>query len=871
SYVLRRILRRAVRYTIEKLNAKPGFFSSLVHTVVDLLGDTFPEVKKDPQQIINVINEEEEQFLKTLSRGRNLLNRTIAKLEGKVFPGDIAWRLYDTYGFPVDLTGLMAEEKGLTVDMDSFEEARKQAQIVSQAKGGDGGDAEVTLDVHAISELQDKEVPTTDDSPKYNYKPVNDDLYPQYDFEPCCGRVVALRKDGHFVAHVTGGDVCGVILDKTCFYAEQGGQIYDEGFIVKLEDESVEMKVTNVQVRGGYVLHVGKMGGGAGGNLSIGDRVGLHIDKSRRRLIMNNHTATHILNFILRNVLGPDSDQKGSLVAPDRLRFDFTNKSAMTLDQVKKTESAVRLIIERDEKVHAQTASLETARKIEGLRAMFSEAYPDPVRIVSVGVPVDQLVANPKGKAAQNTSVEFCGGTHLHRSSHAGEFVITSEEAIAKGIRRIVALTGPEASKAVKRASVLENAVNILKTLADSSKGDPAVKKEVVKSIVELNSDISQAVIPYWKKEDLRSVLKELKKKLDSEERAGKTGQMTEATEKAKQLAADNKQKLVLVAQLEVGSNTKALDSALKQIKLLMPETAAMFFSVDAEANKIFCLCSVPKSAVDKGLKANEWVGNVSELMKGKGGGKAESAQASGTNVTCIHQAMELANKFAEAKIGNNRTTEEETIVKPSSNVCSSNKPLLTYKTGSVKSLLVKMAIEYSGQRIDTAEGQELSYADYSGLLTDEFAIAFRLGDDRLRGQGNPLHESKILEWACFAQAELFPSLCSWVYPNLNVKTGKSCGKEDVHACIKLLDRYLEDHTYLVGERITLADLTVFCHIIPVFQYAIAESDAKKLYVSVLRWFNTILNQPQVVKIVGKLELCPKEVILCQKPAAQKK
>nr|CAH7769512.1 unnamed protein product [Callosobruchus chinensis] len=223
GYVLRRILRRAVRYATEKLNAKPGFFSTLVNTVVDILGDIFPEVRKNPQGVIDIINEEEDQFLKTLIRGRNLLNRTISKLgSSKVLPGDVAWRLYDTYGFPIDLTCLMAEEKSLSVDMMKYEEARKQAHLISQK----------------------------------------------------------------------------------------------------------------------------------------GDKVTLHLDTARRRLVMGNHTGTHVLNYALRKMLGTDADQRGSHVAPDRLRFDFTNKSAMNAEQVRKTEDACNELIIKNEKVYAAEANL---------------------------------------------------------------------------------------------------------------------------------------------------------------------------------------------------------------------------------------------------------------------------------------------------------------------------------------------------------------------------------------------------------------------------------------------------------------------------------------------------------------------------------
>ena len=320
GYVLRRILRRGIRFATEKLMAKPGFFASLVDIVVTTLGDAFPELRKDPQAIKDIINEEEIQFLKTLNRGRKLLDREIGKLAGKkVLRGEVAWRLYDTYGFPVDLTQLMSEEFGLTVNMEEYEHCKSQAQLASQGKGGTQDD-HISLDVHAINELKDSmHIATTDDNSKYSYEASSADKNANYVFKGCKSKVVALRRNKQFVNTVESGQECGVLLDKTCFYAEQGGQIYDEGFLEKIDDDSVEFKVRNVQVRGGYILHMGTLEG----KLAVGDIVSLKIDEIRRKNVMNNHTGTHVLNFALRKALqgsGSEADQKGSLVAPERLR-----------------------------------------------------------------------------------------------------------------------------------------------------------------------------------------------------------------------------------------------------------------------------------------------------------------------------------------------------------------------------------------------------------------------------------------------------------------------------------------------------------------------------------------------------------------------
>ncbi|XP_036202094.1 alanine--tRNA ligase, cytoplasmic isoform X3 [Myotis myotis] len=606
GYVLRRILRRAVRYSHEKLNASKGFFATLVDVVVQSLGDAFPELKKDPDMVKDIINEEEVQFLKTLSRGRRILDRKIQSLgDSKTIPGDTAWLLYDTYGFPVDLTGLIAEEKGLVVDMDGFEEERKLAQLKSQGKGA-GGEDHIMLDIYAIEELRGKSLEATDDSPKYSYL---SDSTGSYAFESTVATVTALRRDKVFVEEVSTGQECGVVLDKTCFYAEQGGQICDEGYLVKADDSSedkTEFTVKNTQVRGGYVLHIGTIYG----NLKVGDQVRLFIDEPRRRPVMSNHTATHILNFALRSVLG-EADQRGSLVAPDRLRFDFTAKGAMSTQQIKKAEQIVNEMIEAAKPVYTQDCPLAAAKAIQGLRAVFDETYPDPVRVVSIGVPVSKLLDDPSGPAGSLTSVEFCGGTHLQNSSHAGAFVIVSEEAIAKGIRRIVAVTGAEAQKALRKAESLKKSLSVMEAKV---KAQTSPNKDVQREIADLGEALATAVIPQWQKDEFRETLKSLKKIMDDLDRASKADVQKRVLEKTKQLIDSNPNQPLVILEMESGASAK--------------------------------------NAANRGLKASEWVQQVSGLMDGKGGGKDVSAQATGKNVGCLQEALQLATSFAQLRLG---------------------------------------------------------------------------------------------------------------------------------------------------------------------------------------------------------------------------
>ncbi|KAL1429115.1 hypothetical protein MTO96_016846 [Rhipicephalus appendiculatus] len=580
GYVLRRILRRAVRYATEKMNAAPGTFASLVPVVVEILGDAFPELKKDPEGVMDIINEEESQFLKTLSRGRRLLEKTVGKLgDQKFLPGDVAWRLYDTYGFPIDLTQLMVEEKGLAVDMESYEKAKQAAQLASQ--GGDNKvDVGLKLDVHAISELQAKGVPSTDDLPKYDYSAKSEDKNASYEFAPCYGTVLVLRTNKKFVD-------------------SSGGQSTDTGFMTSEENEDVEFAVNEVHVQGGYVIHIGRLGSGT---LKVGDKLRLSIDEERR---------VHLL-------------------LPDRLRFDFANKKPMSPAEVKAAEQHANEMIAKNEVVYAKDSPLPLAKAIQGLRAVFNETYPDPVRSI--------------------TSVEFCGGTHLKRAGHVGDFVISTEEAIAKGIRRIVALTGPEATKAVKKAEHYQSEVNRLRTEVEKVT-QAAQGKELVKQIVELTEEISQSSISYWKKDELRTDLKNLKKKLDDLDRSNKAQAQQLAIETVKKLLEDKKDCDYIVHALEVGDNAKALDAALKQVRTLTPNAAAMFLSQDTEKGKVICLSTVPKGIVARGLTANAWVKEVCDVIGGKGGGREESAQAIGNNVGSIEKALQVANEFAKLKL----------------------------------------------------------------------------------------------------------------------------------------------------------------------------------------------------------------------------
>ena len=369
GYVLRLILRRAVRFGDEKLGAESGFLATLVPVVQQTLGMHFTELTDEKIAFVQeVINEEEASFRKTLKRGQKLFEKAAASTEaGGQLDGASVWRLWDTYGFPVDLTMVMAEEKGLTINKEQFEAAKQAALLASQ--GGDAANVQkVDMDVNAIGDLTTKGVAGTDDSPKYDYTPGD-----TYAFAPCVGSVVAIRTfDKSWTETAEAGAQVGIVLDKTSFYGEQGGQMYDTGFFTSTaEGSELEITITDVQKKGAYCLHIGTV---QMGSVKVGDSLNLVLDQQRRFKIMCNHTATHIMNFGLRKALG-EADQKGSMCAPERLRFDFTAKKALTTAQMKTCEDVTRGVIDSGLKIYEKNVPLVRQRRpcsLTFLRAFLS-------------------------------------------------------------------------------------------------------------------------------------------------------------------------------------------------------------------------------------------------------------------------------------------------------------------------------------------------------------------------------------------------------------------------------------------------------------------------------------------------------------------
>ena len=446
GYVVRRILRRGVRYARKYFQVEIGdFFSRLVPRLVQQMGEMFPEIKKKELDIKEILIEEESSFAKTLDRGESMFEKYAQQCkmrDTKDLPGADVWRLYDTYGFPTDLTRLMAEERGLRINEADVEQAQEKAR---EASKGEKKSLEnlLKLDVHDLGKLEKmRDVPKTDDFPKFKRGNIT-------------SRIRAIYHSKQFLQstrEIPEGDQLGLLLDRTNFYAEQGGQEFDTGKI--LIDDVGEIDVQNVQTYAGYVLHTGYMKYGA---LSVNDEVTCEYDELRRHPIRNNHTGTHILNFALREVLGDDVDQKGSLVAPEKLRFDFSHKAAVADAELTKIEDISTKYIRQNTEVFAQDVPLATARQIEGVRAVFGETYPDPVRVVSVGVPVEDLLADVRKSDWRNVSVEFCGGTHVENTSEIKDLVVLEESGIAKGIRRIIAVTGQTAYEVQREADAFES------------------------------------------------------------------------------------------------------------------------------------------------------------------------------------------------------------------------------------------------------------------------------------------------------------------------------------------------------------------------------------------------------------------------------
>ncbi|HED54411.1 MAG TPA: alanine--tRNA ligase [Phycisphaerales bacterium] len=632
GYVLRRVLRRAVRFGRQMLGAKTGFMTDLVPVVARTLSDGFPELTRDTARIAEIINEEETSFGRTLDKGIKLFASLAA--DG-VVSGEDAFKLYDTFGFPLDLTEMMAQERGLKVDVEGFHRCMEQQRERSRAGSAFGsGENEIRLEPDAIARLAHLGVNPTDTAPVYDSAEIHATIKAIFN-----GRSFDDLADGSQL----GLHKIGVVLDRTNFYAEAGGQVADHGRLIVLNEHHregehgrSEFRVEQVKRFGDFILHIGHI---VKGSLRVNEEVECKVDRTDRHKTEANHTATHLLNFALRKTLGSGVDQKGSLVEPDRLRFDFSHSGPMTEQETELAERIVREQIAEDLGVYAAVAPLTAAKGIRGLRAVFGEKYPDPVRVVSIGTPVSELLDDPTNEAWEERSIEFCGGTHVSHTGAIGEFVLVSETGTAKGIRRVEALTGVPARAALAAAKDLGQRIEQLDTLPDA---------ELAGAIAEINAQIDQLTLSLSDTSALRQRLDGLKERAKAAAKEAAAALRVQAVDEARFIAdsesADTR--AFIVGKVHAGDDRAALQAALKVVRDKRPEAAVLLASAGGE--RVALIAAVPGPLIERGLKAGDWVRAAAEACGGKGGGKPNQAQGGGTDIAKIDEAIRTAESFAE-------------------------------------------------------------------------------------------------------------------------------------------------------------------------------------------------------------------------------
>jgi alanyl-tRNA synthetase len=558
GYVLRRIIRRAIRHG-KKLGGHDLFFYKLVAPLVAEMGEAYPELKKARAHVEKVLRKEEQRFAETLDQGMEILEEAIASLDGKEIPGDVVFKLYDTYGFPVDLTADIARERELTIDQPGFEEAmagqRDRARAASKfsAIGKDG-------------------IKTDAESEFLGYEGT----------EAAC-EVVALFNDGQPVDKLNLGEDGAVILSSTPFYAESGGQIGDTGTIA-VGDHS--FSVVDTQKVSKAIVHYGSV---QAGELGVGDKVEAHVDAERRQAIRLNHSATHLMHAALRNVLGDHVQQKGSLVAPDRLRFDFSHYEPVTAEQLAEIEDIVNDEIRRNVTADTRLMNYDDA-VASGAVALFGEKYDDEVRVLNFG----------------GFSIELCGGTHVDRTGDIGVFRITHETGIASGVRRIEAVTGKGALEWI------DSRERTLNEVADKLKAQPDQAAVRVEQLLKQN--------------------KELQKRLATARHAMLTGERSDQEDEIEEIGGIK----VLAARLhdvDAGLLREAVDKAKDKLQ------NAVVVLGTVEDGKVLLAAGVTKNNTDR-IRAGDLIKPVAEQVGGKGGGRPDFAQAGGSNPEALDAAL---------------------------------------------------------------------------------------------------------------------------------------------------------------------------------------------------------------------------------------
>jgi alanyl-tRNA synthetase len=570
GYVLRRIIRRAIRHGY-KLGQTQPFFFTLVAALEAEMGEAYPELRTQRAHIERVLKQEEERFAETLSQGMALLDSAIAGLKTQEIPGETMFRLYDTFGFPADLTADIARERGLTVDQKGFEIAMEAQRKQSQASSKFGVDLRggVTVDTRTA--------------------------FSGYDRHADTANVVAILRGQERVDVLKSGDEGQVILENTPFYAESGGQVGDTGALV---GANARFDVIDTQKLGGAYAHLGKL---ASGQIKVGDRVEAQVDETRRNAIRLNHSATHLLHAALRKVLGTHVTQKGSLVAPDRLRFDFSHYAAVTPEELARIEQLVNAEIRANAAAETKLMQYDAA-VAAGAMALFGEKYDDEVRVLRFG----------------DFSTELCGGTHVNRAGDIGLFKIVSEGGVAAGIRRIEAVTGDGALEWIGQSE------QVLRDVAALVKGSRDDIGDKVRQLLDRSRKLEKEVAV-------------LKQKLAS-------GQGSDLSS-----GAVDVQGVKVVATRVDGADAPALREAVDQLKNKLKSAAIVLASVQAP-DKVVLIAGVTADQTSK-VKAGDLVNVVAQQIGGRGGGRADMAQAGGSDATNLDAALASVTQWVETAL----------------------------------------------------------------------------------------------------------------------------------------------------------------------------------------------------------------------------
>ena len=584
GYVLRRLLRRAARHG-KLLGVNEPFLYEVCDTVIHENEGHYPELRERQDYITKVIRVEEENFAKTIDGGLRIFNDMLAQHQEKgekVFSGEDAFKLYDTYGFPMDLTLEMVEEQGMTLDEKAFhqlmEEQRQRARKAREALG-DLGWAGVEFG---------KDVPETE-FVGYTENTIAD------------AKVVALVVENEQAEELMPGVEAIVVLDKTPFYAEMGGQVADHGTIAVSGESGCLFQVTDVQKnKGGKYMHYGKVTEGV---LKLGDTVTAAIDQDRRKAVMRAHSATHLLDKALRTVLGDHVHQAGSLVEADRLRFDFTHFSAMTAEELSRVSAIVNEAILAGYDIETKVMSLEDAKKT-GAIALFGEKYGDTVRVVDMG---------------EGYSVEFCGGTHLDNTAKVGVFHIQSEFSVASGVRRIEATTGKASLETMNRNQ------DLIFQAAAALKAKPGELRERAEAVMNDVKQLNQLVERF----KAREAVSEAERFLFA---AHDVGGLKVLTATVPEADADRLRKM--------GDFLRDKDASV----------AAVLAAVNGDKITFLAVCG--KDAVAKGVKAGDIIKAITPICGGKGGGKPDSAMGGGSDVVKLDNALAAVDDFVSQKLG---------------------------------------------------------------------------------------------------------------------------------------------------------------------------------------------------------------------------